>query len=424
MKHQGLRSLIAIIAASVALLALACGDDNPASTPPPGNATDTTLPGPVSSLVLTYDNAADSVVFRWLAPRDDDAHERVDHYEIRYTRAFPFDWAQAESAVDPPPPLKPGSMQEYALARPSTAVDMYGSIRAVDAAGNMSPVGTVAHVRVPGFSIQITCVDALSGAPIAGLDAVIQTSAGQEIMTTDAAGIVGVVEFNGGALSVALTTGSASTPYHMFHGSFVISDDTSLRIPMIPFQEPQSTLYVSILALLKDGLFSPGGGHVIRRWHSYPVAIYARDFVNTDSLDYHALLQQGADRWNTKLGFQMFTATDADPSTGILAEFLPRSTMGTVTAITEYSPDVNGYPVHDRIRIVDDLSDGQRVYEIFMHELGHTIPLLHLPAGFIMQGSSPLPPDITDDEVVMVKLLLALPNGTDLDDYDPAPPAP
>jgi hypothetical protein len=424
MKHQGLRSLIAITAASVALLALACGDDNPAGPPPPVDATDTTQPHPVSSLVLTYDSDLDAVLFRWLAPRDDDAHERVDHYEIRYTRAFPFDWAQAESAADPPAPLQPGSMQEFTLARPATAVDMYGSIRAVDAAGNVSPVGTVAHVRVPGFLVQISCVDALSGAPIAGLDAVIQTGAGQDIMTTDAAGALGVVEFNGGTLGVALTNGSATTPYHVFHGSFTISDDTSLKIPMIPFQQPQSTLYVSILALLKAGLFSPGGGHVVRRWHTYPVAFYAQDFVNTDSLDYHALLQQGADRWNTRLGFQMFAATDADPSTGILVEFLPRSAMGTVTAITEYSQDANGYPAHDRIRIVDDLADGERVYDIFMHELGHTIPLVHLPAGFIMQGSSPLPGDITDDEVVMVKLLLALPNGTDLDDYDPTPPVP
>jgi hypothetical protein len=59
-----------------------------------------------------------------------------------------------------------------------------------------------------------------------------------------------------------------------------------------------------------------------------------------------------------------------------------------------------------------------------MHELGHTIPLLHLPAGFIMYGSQPLPSDISDDEVTMVKLLLALPNGTVLDRYNSTPPAP
>jgi hypothetical protein len=154
------------------------------------------------------------------------------------------------------------------------------------------------------------------------------------------------------------------------------------------------------------------------------VSFYARDFVNVNGLDYRALLQQAADRWNTRLGFQMFTAVAADPSTGILVEFLPRSTMGTVIGVTEYTVDAAGYPVHDRIRIVDDLLDGSKLYSIFMHELGHTIPLGHLPAGFIMYAGQPLPPDITDDEVAMVQLLLALPNGTNLDKYDQSPPVP
>jgi hypothetical protein len=73
--------------------------------------------------------------------------------------------------------------------------------------------------------------------------------------------------------------------------------------------------------------------------------------------------------------------------------------------------------------VVDDLADGPKLYEIFMHELGHTIPLVHLPAGFIMYGSQPLPNDISDDEVTMVQLLAALPNGTVLDEYDQTPPA-
>jgi hypothetical protein len=104
-------------------------------------------------------------------------------------------------------------------------------------------------------------------------------------------------------------------------------------------------------------------------------------------------------------------------------EFLSRSTTGGVNGITEYSLDADGYPNHDRIRIVDDMADGARLCEIFLHELGHTIPLVHLPQGFIMFGSQPLPHDISDDEVTMVRLLVGLPNGTVLDNYDEAPPA-
>jgi len=98
--------------------------------------------------------------------------------------------------------------------------------------------------------------------------------------------------------------------------------------------------------------------------------------------------------------------------------------MGTTVGVTEYANDANGYPHHDRIRIVDDITDESRLYPIMMHELGHTIPLGHLPAGFIMYSGQPLPLDITDDEIAVVKLLLAVPNGILLDKYDGSPPAP
>jgi len=98
--------------------------------------------------------------------------------------------------------------------------------------------------------------------------------------------------------------------------------------------------------------------------------------------------------------------------------------MGTVNGVTEYTFDAGGYPLHDRIKVVDDFADGERLYSIFLHEIGHTIPLGHLPAGFIMYGSQPLPTDITDDEADLVRLMVALPNGTVLDTYDVEAPTP
>lgn len=408
-------------AAIMAALFMACGDDG--STPVPGGAPDTHAPETIDDLGLAYDAPGDAVLFTWTAPHDDGGDVRVDHYDIRYSSSFPFDWERSTRVADPPLPLAPGSTQELTLASPARGQEIYASIRAFDAAGNRSAAGAVAHVRVPGFSFEATCVDALTASPVAGLDASITTRATDHFVTgTD--GRVHLADLGGGTVGVMLSRGSAATAYHTFSDVFPFSSDISLMFPMIPFQDPESDLYASILALLQDGIFSPGGERVIRRWHNYPVQFYAPDFVNVNGLDYRALVQQAADRWNTRLGFQMFVPAGADPPTGILVEFLPRSTMGSVNGVTDYSPDADGYPVHDRIRIVDDMTDGPRLYSIFMHELGHTIPLVHLPAGFIMYGSQPLPDDITDDEVTMVQLLLALPNGTILDRYDPSPPAP
>jgi hypothetical protein len=408
-------------AAIMAALFMACGDDG--STPAPGDGPDTHAPEAIDDLGLAYDAPDDAVLFTWTAPHDDGGDVGADHYDIRYGSSFPFDWERSTRVADPPLPLAPGSAQELTLASPARGQEIYASIRTFDAAGNQSAAGTVAHVRVPGFSFDATCVDALTASPIAGLDASITTRTTDHLVTgTD--GRLYLPDVGGGTVGVLLSRGSAATAYHTFSAVFPLSSDISQVFPIIPFQDPESDLYASILALLRDGLFSPGGERVIRRWHSYPVSFYARDFVNVNGLDYRALLQQAADRWNTRLGFQMFVPTVADPPTGILVEFLPRSTMGSVNGVTEYSPDADGYPVHDRIRIVDDMTDGPRLYSIFMHELGHTIPLVHLPVGFIMYGSQPLPDDITDDEVTMVQLLLALPNGTILDRYDPSPPTP
>src|SRR5258705_4966059 len=105
MKQRGLRSLIAVSAATVALMVTSCADD--VSAPPPDSGPDTTAPQPIGFLVLTYDAANSAIDFSWMAPSDDRAHERVDHYDIRYSSSFPFDWDRATSVNDPPIPLNP-----------------------------------------------------------------------------------------------------------------------------------------------------------------------------------------------------------------------------------------------------------------------------------------------------------------------------
>jgi len=406
----------------MAAVVMACSDDG-SSPVTGGKSPDTHAPQAIDNLELAYDAADADVVFTWTARQDDAAHPRADHYDIRYGASFPFDWERSTRIADPPPPLDAGAAQQVTLASPVRGRDLYASIRAVDAAGNESPAGTVAHVRVPGFYFEGQCMDGLKSLPVAGLDAFVTTRTADHISTSPD-GRFALSDLDVGTVGVVLSTGSAASAYHTFHNVFTLNGDLSRVIPMVRFHQTVSPLFSSVLDLLFNGLFSPGGQHVIRRWHTYPVSFYARDFVNVNGLDYRALLQQAAERWNTRLGFQMFAPAGADPSTGILVEFLPRSTMGTVNGVTDYTLDADGYPAHDRIRIVDDMTDGAQLYLIFMHELGHTIPLLHLPAGFIMYGSQPLPSDITDDEVAMVQLLLALPNGTSLESYDPSPPTP
>ena len=400
---------------------IACGDDDVTIPPPAGP--DTTPPQPIDDLALTYDSLAHVVRFGWTARRDDDVRDRADRYDIRYDRSFPFDWELSTRVDDPPAPLAAGTRQEFQLDNVPRGRDVFASIRAIDEAGNESAAGGVAHLRVPGYGFIATCHDALSQVPIEGLDATIFSGRLHHV-ATGVDGRITLGDLAGGTLEIDLARGSAATPYHTLTDEVTVDDDISIMYAMIPFQQPDSPLFPSILAILREANFSPGSEHIIKRWRSYPVQWYARDFVNVHGLDYRALTEQAIERWNTRLGFQMFEPVASDPAVGVLIEFLPRSVMGTVNGVTEYTSDAQGYPLHDRIRIVDEFGDGARLYSVLMHEVGHTIRLVHLPAGFIMYGSQPLPSDISDDEVDMVRLMLALPNGTVLDKYDVEPPAP
>ena len=402
-------------------MAIACGDDD--TTVPPGTGPDTTAPQPIDDLALAYDSLTQMVRFTWTARRDDDVRDRADRYDIRHDGSFPFDWELSTRVDNPPAPLPAGAQQEFHLDNVPRGHDVFASIRAVDTAGNESASGTVAHVRVPGYSFTATCVDALSALPIAGLDATVQVGRVHHVVT-GGDGQVALRDLPGGTLSIDLRRGAAAVAYHSFADELTLADDIRVMVAMVPFQQPDSPLYPSILALLRQANYSPGAVHIIKRWHSYPVKWYARDFVNVNGLDFRALTEQAMERWNTRLGFQMFEAVASDPAVGILVEFLPRSVMGTVNGVTEYTFDAGGYPLHDRIKVVDDFADGERLYSIFLHEIGHTIPLGHLPAGFIMYGSQPLPTDITDDEADLVRLMVALPNGTVLDTYDVEAPTP
>jgi hypothetical protein len=405
-----------------ALLAagVACSDD--VSTPPDATGPDTRAPQPIDDLSLSYDSLTQDVVFTWTARRDDLARVRAARYDMRYGASFPFEWERSTRIVDPPAPLDAGTPQAYHLAGARRGRDVYASMRAVDAAGNESPSGAVAHVRLPGLSFHATCIDALSDRPIPGLDAVI-SSRSVDTRATGSDGRITLADLAGGTLGVLLRTGAAPSAYHTFNDSFTLERDVALTYEMIAFQPPDSPAFTSILELLNVANFSPGSRRIIRRWASYPVPWYAREFVNANGLDYRALTVQATERWNARVGFPMFAPAPSDPAVGVLLEFLPRSAMGSTNGVTEYTSDASGYPVHDRIRIVDDFADEARLHSVLLHELGHTIRLNHLGAGFIMYASQPLPSDVTDDEVRLVRLMLSLPNGTDLGKYDPDPPS-
>ena len=409
--------------ALLAALALSpgCGDDG--ALPPAPTTPDVYPPQAVLDLALTYDPAVGAVVMSWTAPGDDIARDRVDRYDIRYGYAFPFDWERSTPAESPPVPLPAGAAQTFTLSEPARGRDLFASIRCFDAAGNESPGGAIAHLRVPGVSFEAVCLDALTDGPVAGLD-VLVTSRYSSTARTGDDGRFAFDDLATGTAGVLIMGGVAAQPYHRFADSFVLAADVAMVYAMIPYQAPDSPLYDSIISLLDDALVTPGTGKVVKNWKQLPIEWYAPDFVNSNGLDYRALAVQAAARWNERAGVTIFTPVPSPPATGVTIAFLPRSVMGVQNGITQHTNDADGYPLLDSVRIVDDFGDAARLYSILMHELGHAVRLGHLPAGFLMYGGQPLPADITADEAAVARLLVSLPGGVDLAKYDPTPPSP
>jgi hypothetical protein len=401
---------------------LACDESNSpvAGGGPPG--TDTVAPNAVRDLALSYQSGAHAVAFTWTAPRDDIGHDRVARYDIRYSYSFPLDWNRSIEIENPPPPLAAGEHQQVLLANPLRGRDVYAAIRTCDAAGNESVVSTVAHVRVPGVNVQVTCVDALSGAPIQGLDVQI-TSLQSWNLIAGADGRASVDDVATGTLGIRVRRGDAVAPYHGYADAFPLTADRALVIPMIQYLPTDSPLYDSHLDLLIQALVPGGANRVLRKWAAYPIPFYAPALVNVHGLDYRDLARRGAAQWNRRVGRPIFVEVPADPAVGVTMRFLTRDGMGGAIGFTERTNDAGGFPRLDTVKIIDEFSDEEKLYRVMVHELGHTIRLAHLADTFMMSPGT-LPADITDDEVRLVQLMLALPNGVDLTHYDPAPPAP
>jgi hypothetical protein len=88
--------------------------------------------------------------------------------------------------------------------------------------------------------------------------------------------------------------------------------------------------------------------------------------------------------------------------------------MAPHVGVTHHENDAAGFPKTSDISIVDDLMGADLVWEIALHELGHTLRFGHLPQGYLLYGGRPLPATVTNDEVMMTKLYLALPNGANM----------
>jgi len=419
---QGSRRILPVLT-TAALIAFGACSDSPTwvpSPPPPGP--DVTPPQRVVDPVLVYPVPGGDAVLQWVAPRDDDDHDRVASYDIRYAYSFPLDWDVSVDVDDPPEPGVQGTPQSYAIPDPTRGRDLYAAIRTIDAAGNVSPVSNVAHVRVVGHTLHATCVEVITGKPVQGLDALV-TALHVYPHTSDAAGTFAQGDLAAGTVNVALRYGSSGTLYHDVNHAFTLSSDVDVTYQMIPFESTKLGIYDNMFSMFVAAAGLDQKQKKFKKWKEVPVALYMPPYVNGNGVDYQAVGMEAVARWEELTGLDLWYFVDSPPAVGVTFAYKTRAVMTPQVGITYHDNDADGYPLLDSVDIVNDFTDAAVLRTTMLHELGHTIRLAHLPYGYLMFGGQPLPPDPTPDEVRVVQLYSSLPNGLDVGVYDNSNPA-
>lgn len=89
-----------------------------------------------------------SVFLDWRSPGDDELHQTPNKYEIRYSRD-PLDedsWKTAKAAPDSPKPSPQGEKEQFLLSGLQKNSLYHIGVKAIDAAGNISPISNIVRV--------------------------------------------------------------------------------------------------------------------------------------------------------------------------------------------------------------------------------------------------------------------------------------
>ncbi len=331
-------------------------------------------------------------------------------YRIAWSNTPALDPARARH-VNVPARAAPGDLERdtLAIARAGRALSV--AVAAVDARGARSALSSATTVFVPGARVTVRC-RALDGAPLSGVP--VELSAARvRTVPTDSGGIARFDDVAAGAAIVRIDEAA----WHRVIARAALTGDTSLSFVLVPVTPLPGGAFGSVLGGVMSTSDDVGIDGVLRRWRRRPVDVYVPADTNAAGVDYGAEARAALARWNARTGLGLFRPVATPPDTGVVLHYDPPAQMNGQNGFMVPTLDAAGFPVRGDIHVVDTFADRERLYRILLHELGHTIRLGHLPAGFIMYAGQPLPPDITDAEVEIVRLHEALPNGTDLSVY-------
>ena len=375
-------------------------------------------PERITDASLVYDSSTGHAVLNWTAPRASSDSEALVRYEIRYVYDSEFDWPTALSVLDPPAPSPHGRAQEYRFENPEQGGFLNTAIVSIDDADKSSPHSDVVALTVPGLRFAGRVIHALTQQPVAGIDVEVTGPTVSTILTTDASGEIELTDLRTQEITVSIKTDPASPQFFDVVQDIVCSTNIDQRFVLIPHANTELYPSMSILTLLKTATETHSSTtSELRIWTSHPIPLYIPEFTNVHGIDYRQIGVDAALRWMEVTGITIWELVDQPSPWGVAIAYKTSEEMGIQVGVTHHTNSPDGFPLRSDIEIVNTFTDSVIVWRTMLHELGHTIRLAHLPSGYLMFASIPLPDEPTADEILIVRLIHGLANPTDMTIY-------
>jgi hypothetical protein len=380
-------------------------------------------PERIADADLTFDTSTGSAVLFWTSPRSSDDAGELTRYEIRYIYDAEFDWAAAQSVLDPPVPAAPGQAQEYVFKNPAPGGGLNAAIAAIDDADKSSQHSNVASLHVPGFRFAGRVVDALTHQPLSGIEVDVTGLTVSSRVATDAEGRFELADLRRQRITVFVKNDFAEPQFFDLSQVFDFTSNSDVRFELIPYAKSEVRPPASILLTLRQatGTYT-GSDKVFYWWQNLPIPLYVPEFTNAHGLDYRQGAVDAANRWMELTGIDLWELVDEPAPWGSSVFARTTEEMGIHNGITHHENHPDGFPHRSDVEIVDTIADPVKLRTIMLHELGHVLRFEHMPKGFLMYVGQPLPEDPTPDEVLIVRIIHGLANPTDLAIYQEVTP--
>jgi hypothetical protein len=379
---------------------------------------DSIPPAPVTITSVTSGANAGEIDVDWIAVGDDGMSGLPDQYQIR-TSSVPitseFEWNRASDRPGEPAPAAPGDTMHTVVGGLIPANNVYVAVRAIDEFGNLSPLGNSPGTEVKGMEIYGVVKDALTTAPLGG----IEVSIAGDVDTTASDGSFAFLQLPQQTNSIRLRDEPDDSSYGNYFdvdSAYSVRNKENLELFMLPNVLLQTDYYSDFLVFFKimtDTRSNPFGNN-LRRWE-FPLQVYVPPLTRK-GIDYRAEVVDALNLWETMSGLHLFDVVSSPPAVGVSIAYEDSTYPREKFEVVEWSTDM--YPIKGLIHLKTNYDSRtlSSLRVIIRHEVGHSLGLKHSsdPNHIMVGGRVPLVEVPSADEIKVLTTLYHLPRGEDM----------